>query len=263
MQQGTSQQRIGLQLCAGLLIFAAIVGLPALASACTPNQQTCSSGYGVNEVFFGTGGELNACSTGSTGYCSKQSAGELSVGNTASTTYQAQGGFNTDREPSLTLIVNSASFNFGQVSAGTTYTATATFSVKTYLASSYQVVTSAPAPTSGAYTMASPSTPTASNPSAEQFGINLVANNSCGGGMPASLGANPVQVPSSSFSYGAVASGYSTACQFKYVNNDVIASSTKSSGETDFTISYIVNTVSSMPSGIYSMNQSLVATSTF
>jgi hypothetical protein len=59
-------------------------------------QQSSSSSYQVNEVFFGTGGELNACS-GS--YCSKQSAGELTVGNTKGTAFQAQAGFNTDRIP--------------------------------------------------------------------------------------------------------------------------------------------------------------------
>jgi hypothetical protein len=81
--------------------------------------------------------------------------------------------------------------------------------------------------------------------------------------LPSDLGANPVQVPDSTFSFGTVASGYDTPCQFKYVNGDTIAQSAKSSGETDYTISYIVNINNVTPGGTYTMNHVLVATSTF
>ncbi len=69
-----------------------------------------STNYGVSEVQFGSGGELRACSTT---YCSKQSAGELTVGNTKSTNYQAQGGFNTNREPLLEVNVSGSIVNLG------------------------------------------------------------------------------------------------------------------------------------------------------
>jgi hypothetical protein len=77
------------------------------------------------------------------------------------------------------------------------------------------------------------------------------------------LGSDPVQVPSSSFSFGAAAANYNTACNFTYNNGDTVAQSTQSSGETDFTISYLFNISSITPGGTYTMNQSLVATSTF
>jgi hypothetical protein len=106
--------------------------------------------------------------------------------------------------------------------------------------------------------------PTVSSAGSEQFGMNLVANNSCPqSGMPGSLGSDPVQVPSSSFSFGAAAANYNTACNFTYNNGDTVAQSTQSSGETDFTISYLFNISSITPGGTYTMNQSLVATSTF
>jgi hypothetical protein len=102
------------------------------------------------------------------------------------------------------------------------------------------------------------STPTASIPGTEQFGMNLVANTS-----PITFGANPSQNPSSVFSFGAAASGYNTANLYKYVQGSTIASSNSSSGETDYTISYIYNISNSTPGGYYLFNDVLVATATF
>ena len=229
------------------------------ANACV-NAQTCSNNYQVNEAFFGTGGSLDTTCSGT--YCAKQSAGELGVGNTSGTAYQAQAGFNTDRAPSLTFIVNSATISLGTLTPGTTTTATATFSVKTYLASGYVVTLASDPPTAGTYTMKALSTPTAANTSQEQFGINLVAN-TVGCGAPANFGSNPAQVPDSTFSFGAAATGYNTCGLFKYVKGDTIALATKSSGETDYTISYIFGVTNVTPGGTYSMSQVLVATSTF
>lgn len=218
--------------------------------------EAVSSTYGVDETFFGNGGELNACSTT---YCSKQTAGDLGVGNTASTTYQAQAGSNvTDRTPYIQMVVNNAAIDLGTLTTTTTATATATFSVKTYLAGGYIVINSSPGPQNNGYTMNTLSSPTASSIGNEQFGINLVANTS-----PATFGAALAQIPDSSFSFGQVAAGYNTANQFKYVNGDTIAYSNKSSGETDYTISYMYNISNVTPGGVYKLLHSLVATSTY
>lgn len=217
--------------------------------------QASSSNYSVDQVFFGNGGELNACSTN---YCSKQAAGETAVGNTSSTNYQAQAGFNSNRNEYLEFKVNTASVDMGTLSASAASTGTATFSVKAYLASGYQVVTASDAPQNGSHVLAAPSTPTASTPGTEQFGINVVANTS-----PTTFGTNPVQVPSTTYSYGIAAPGYNTNNKFKYVKGETIASSPKSSGETDYTISYLINISNTTPGGTYSMAQVLVATATF
>lgn len=216
--------------------------------------QSQGTSYQVNEVFFGAGGALHNCGTT---YCAKESIGETTVGNTKGTTYQAQGGFNTNRFPFLQFIVNGTSTDLGGLSTGSATTTTATFSVKTYLASSYQVVTVSTPPKNNAYTMHALSSATASSPGTEQFGINLVANTS------PTVGANAVQVPSSSFSFGSAVAGYNTTNLFKYNQGDVIASSNKSSGETDYTISYLYNISVLTPGGFYSFNDILVATSTF
>lgn len=221
-------------------------------------QQSSSTNYQVNEVYFGTGGELEACSTA---YCSKQSAGEMGVGNTSSANYQAQGGFNTDREPYIAFLVTGGSTDLGVLSTLAPSTATATFSVKTYLSSGYVVQTVSDPPTNtlpGSPMLNALATPTASSPGTEQFGINLVANTS-----PVSFGANPIQVPDNTFSFGSAASGYNTQNLYKYVKGDSIAQSTKSSGETDFTISYLYNISNVTPAGEYRFDHDLVVTSTY
>ena len=251
------QIRNTLPFIAGLCLLLIIGMTPTVHAACAanPNQQTCSTNYGVNEAFFGSGGELNPCSTN---YCSKQAAGELTVGSTGSATYKAQAGFNTDRTPSLTFVVSTTNINAGTLTPGTTQTATANFSVYSYLSSGYIVQTVGNAPTNGAHQLNPLASPTAPNTSAEQFGINLVANTS-----PVTFGANPGQMPDATFGFGAAAAGYNTTNLYKYVPGDTIAQSTQSSGITNYTISYIFNTTGLTPGGTYTTNQVLVATATF
>jgi hypothetical protein len=236
------------------LVVLILSGAGISAGGIAHAAQSASSSYQVNEVFFGTGGELHACSTT---YCSKQAAGEATAGTTTGTAYKAQGGFNTDRTPYLQFIVNSSNTDIGVLTTGSTATATGTFSVKNYLSSGYSVITASNPPQNGSYTMNALSSPAASTTGTEQFGMNLVANTS-----PA-LGANPVQVPSGTFSFGQAASGYNTPNQYKYVAGDVIASSSQSSGQTDYTISYIFNIGTSTRGGTYTFNDVLVATATF
>lgn len=256
-----------------ILSFLLVLGVPAIAHAvCADGQQSCSSNYAVGEAFFGSGGNLDACS-GS--YCAKQSAGETAVGNTKSANYQAQAGFNTDREPYIEFKVNTPSVNVGVLSPGTTRVGTATFSVKTYLSQGYQVVTVSDPPANGTRLLQALASPTASNSSVEQFGINLVAN-SCPATAPSSgpgscsgsIGANPVQVPDSTYSFGCAGdscttNNYNQPNKYMYHKGDVVASSSKSSGETDYTITYLFNITSTTPGGTYTMDHVLVATSTY
>lgn len=241
-----------------ILVAAVVVSFSPLAYA----QQSSSAHYQVGEVYFGTGGELNACSSS---YCSKQSAGETGVGNTSSTNYQAQAGFNTDRTPYIQFIVTGGTTDLGVLTTASAKTATGTFSVKTYLAGGYVVQTASDPPTSNLPThpiIAGLASPTASSSGSEQFGINLVANTTvCGA--PTNYGANPIQVPSGTFSFGQVSSGYNTCGLFKYVKGDTVAYSTRSSGETDYTISYLFNISNITAAGAYQFNHVLVATSTY
>jgi len=214
-----------------------------------------STNYGVSEVQFGSGGELRACSTA---YCSKQSAGELTVGNTKSTNYQAQGGFNTNREPFLEVAVTGGVLDLGVLSAFTTSSASTSFSVKSYLASGYVVTIAGEAPTNKTgYVVASMSTAGTSQIGQEQFGINLRQNTT-----PA-VGADAIQVPSTTFSFGAASTGYGTANSFKFVPGDQIASSPSSSGQTNYTLSMITNIGTLTPTGAFKGQLSINVVPTF
>jgi hypothetical protein len=234
-----------------IFMVLSILSAPAVVLA----AQSSSTNYQVNEVFFGSGGELNACSTN---YCSKQSAGEVTVGNTKSTNFQAQGGFNTDRQPYIQFVVNQTNLDLGTLSPASTKTATSTFSVKAYLSHGYSVINASDPPTNGSYTMSAMTVPAASTVGTEQFGINLVANTS-----PISFGANPTFSPDNTFSFGQVALDYSNPNTFKYAKNDTVAYSTASSSTTNYTISYIFNISNVTPGGSYVLHHVLVATATY
>ena len=218
-------------------------------------ESASSSNYQIHNVFFGAGGNLNQCSAS---YCAKTSIGEIAVGNTKSSNYQAQAGFNTNRSPFISIDVNNTSVNLGTLSTKSTATATAQFSVSSYLASGYQVETVSPPPSNNSAILTPLTSPTTAQPGLEQFGMNLVANTS-----PISFGANPSQLPSSAFSYGQVSTNYDSPNLFMYQPNSTIAYSDQSSGQTLYTISYIFNISHTTPGGVYTFNDDLIATSTY
>ena len=231
-----------------ILIFAGLA--PAVIA-----QSSSSSSYRIDESFIGPGGTVNSTSPH---YSESSTAGDTGVGESLSTAYRNEAGFNTTSEPRLVLIVNTSSINFGQLSTAAATTATSTFSVLNYTASGYGVYTVGAPPSNGSHNLSGMSSTGPSQTGVEQFGINLKANSS-----PVTFGANPVQIPSSNFSYGAASSGYNSANNFRYVNGEKIAESTQSSGETDYTISYIVNASTTTPGGHYTGAQTLVVVGTY
>lgn len=229
-------------------ILGSLVMLGGVAAA-----QSTSTNYRVDEYYFGTGGELDACSSN---YCSKQSAGELAAGHTASDHYQAQVGFNTSDTPILEVAVN-GDVNFGVLDSETTATGTANVQVRTYLASGYNIVIAGSAPKINAHTLSTSAFPGASAPGTEQFGINLVDNSS------PNIGDDPEQVPDSSFSFGFPNGNYSVADEFMYQDGATVASSNSSSGQTNYTLSFIANISNDTPAGTYTTDLSVVVVSQF
>lgn len=234
-------------------VLASIV-LLALQSSVSVMAQS-SANYSTREYYFGTGGDTNL---NSAHYNARSATGALGVDNSFSTTYGVNPGTITPDEPYIEFVVNASNVNLGQQTTGATTTGTATFYVKCFVSNGYVVRNASPAPTYAGHTLASPSSAVAPAVGTEQFGINLVANTS-----PSTFGADPVQIPSGSYSFGTAAAGYNTTNLYKYVNGDVVAQSTKSSGETDYTISYILNISTVTPAGLYTMNHILVATGTY
>lgn len=217
-----------------------------------------SSNYSIDEIYFGPGGVLDSGSTNYQFQSGQQSVGNTGVTEGESTNYKSQGGFTTTNEPRLSCVINTSSINFGALSTSVTTTATATFSVLNYTSYGYVVSIVGNPPSNGSHTLANMSSTAASSAGTEQFGINLVANTS-----PTTFGANPVQVPDSTFSFGTAATGYNTANNFRYNSGEIIAQANKTSGQTNYTISYIVNASTTTPGGSYSGNQALVCTGTY
>lgn len=241
------KQKVWMFVLVPLLLVGGVAGTVAADSS-------SSAHYRVTETQFGAGGDLHDCSAN---YCAKTSAGETAVGNTKSTNYQAQGGFNTDRTPFLEVSVSGGAQNLGYLDTDTTATATMHIKVRNYLSSGYVMQIAGAAPSQVRHTLTTLATPTTSHPGAEQFGINLVDNTT------PDVGANPVQVPDNTYSFGQVAPDYSTPDLFKYVPNDIVAQSNSSSGETDYTLSMILNVSRVTPGGHYDGNYSAVVVSTF
>jgi len=220
--------------------------------------QYTSSNYKADEVFFGTGGDVDL---NSAHYNAQSSVGSLGVGETGPAgTTKALTGFLTPGDPFLELSVGTSSVNLGDLDTSSAKTGTATFQVRAYTDSGYVVKTiSSGLRTSTGYTIANMSSQAASSAGTEQFGINLKANTS-----PATFGADPSPQPDSSFANGIAATGYDTANQYKYVAGDTIAQTNTSGwGLTIFTISYIANISSITKAGAYSMDHDLVAIPTY
>lgn len=237
-------------------LFALVVAPKVLAA------DSASSNYSIDRVFFGAGGELEACGTD---YCAKQTAGEIAAGHIAGSAFRANAGFNVEREPYIAFSVAGGPQDLGYLSTiGMSYT-TGTFAVKTYLANGYvvQIASDPPIHSSNPAHQINPlATPTAPSVGTEQFGINLAANTT-GCGMPADFGASPVQVPDNTFSFGEVTDDYDDCGLFKYVKGDIIASSPRSTGETDYTVSFIYNIDELTADGQYEFSGTFVATSTY
>lgn len=219
-------------------------------------QPYSSSNYSLEEARFGTGGELD---TGSSSFQAQASIGNIGVGDVSSTNYRAVAGSITPSEEYLEFVVTQATIDLGVLSTGSTAYGSGTFYVRSYVATGYTVITASQPPDNGSGDTLAPMASAASpSPGTEQFGINLVANTS-----PASFGSNPAPQPSGAFAYGAAASGYDTANNYKYVVGDTVATSPKGIGQTNYTVSYIANIAPLTEAGLYTMDHVLVATPTF
>ena len=230
-----------------------------------------SPSYSLNESQIGGVGDLNSSSPNynfNPGIADGGSTlGDSFIGNSASTSYQSNGGFNTASSPTLAFTVSTSNVSLGTLSTSAIKTGTATFNVKNYTSSGYIVQIVGTAPTMGGHTLAALTTDTASSTGTEQFGLNTVLNSVAG------VGANPVQVPSSSFSYGVAGDGttgafgstrpYTISDKYRFNSGDTIASAPSSSGETDYTATFMANISNLTPGGTYQANLVLVATGTF
>ena len=234
-----------------------------------------SNNYSINESEIGGTGDDNSASTN---YSFKpgtddggSTLGDSFAGNSSSANYQSNAGFTTTNEPSLTFAVTSASVNLGTLSQLSAATGTATFMVKDYTSYGYTVTIVGTGLKSGAHTISPMTTDAASVAGSEQFGLNTVLDHSPAN--PVLGSASPVQVPSGSFSYGVSGDGatgtfgttrpYTIDGQYRFNSGETIASAPKSSGETDYTATFLANIAPLTPGGTYQTNLTLIATGSY
>lgn len=223
------------------------------AVAVPVHAETLSSpSYKFEESTVGAGGMIQA---NSNNYSVLNSGGDIAVGDASSSSFNVSAGSNTTPDPTLSFSITSPTPTFGSFSPNGGTVSTATFSVRNYTSYGYNVQINGTAPTNGNHTITPLAAQTASSPGTEQFGINLVANTS-----PSSVGANP---SNGQFGFGTANANYGTSNQYRFVSGDTIASAPKSSGQTDYTISYLVNVSPLTPGGQYTSNQTLIVTGTY
>lgn len=200
-----------------------------------------SDNYQMVETQFGATSNQESCSGE---YCARASIGDMSAGGSSSGSYTASfDPIAADSEPLLEVIVSPGESNLGVLTTEKTASKTTIVKVRNYLSDGYTLQMIGDPPQYEGHSLHAPSSPTASTPGREQFAINLADNTT------PQVGASPVQVPSEQTSFGVVMEDYRTPNLFMYSSGDVIARSDSQSGQTDYTISMIVNVSNSTPAG--------------
>lgn len=143
--------------------------------------------------------------------------------------------------------------DMGNLSSNSTLTAQSQMMVGTNATAGFAITAVGSAPAAGTNVIDSPTVPTPSRPGTNQFGINLVANSS------PQVGSDP----EGTFANAIASPGYSVPNQYKYVNGDVVAYSPNVSLMKKFTVSYILNSSSSLRAGAYSTTINYVASGRF
>lgn len=240
-------RRIGQLGLGGILVLCFINLMPMVKA-----EPLASPNYRFDESTLGSGGFIQSSSDN---YRATGATGGLSVGDTSSSNYNVSTGTVTSPDPTLSFAITKADATFGRFSANTPTTATASFSVKNYTSYGYVVQIIGAPPKYGGHTITAMNETGASVTGTEQFGINLVKNTT-----PVAAGADP---DNGEFGHGEAAPNYATPGSFRYVSGETIAYAPKSSGETIYTLTYLVNVAPLTPGGKYTSNQSLVVTGTY
>lgn len=232
----------------GFWLYTKIVLLAVLivsGSVTTVSAQSTSesNNYQASELQFGSGSNLDSCSAS---FCARATIGDAVSGVSKGEKTTATFGPVTPDEPLLEVIVETGPSDLGNLTTERTATKVMKVKVRSYLSDGYMLQIVGDPPKYGNHKLNAPATPVASQPGKEQFAINAVANTT------PNIGANPIQVPSGEFSFGDVTDNYKTPNLFKYTSGQVVGRSLTESGQTDYTISMIINVANSTPAGHYS-----------
>lgn len=255
-----------------VIVMSFLLCLPGVAFSAVGDPSMNSTNYGVVESELGGSGcdpviSGSFCGA-STDYTSSPSTddggstlGEAAVGNSASTDYQTNSGYNTTPQPGLMFNVSSSAISLGQLSSSVPTTATTTFSVRDYTSSGYKVYMIGSTPAYGAHHLSALAVDSGYLANNEMFGVNLVANTSPSwtyGNFGAGATCQATGFCSGVSGDGST-SNYTQNGKFRFNSGEAVASSPKTSGETDYTMSFMAGISSLTPAGTYQGSISLVA----
>ena len=142
--------------------------------------------------------------------------------------------------------------NFGGLSPSRSSQAASQLAVVTNAADGYTVQVYGTTMISGNNVISALAGNAGSRPGSPQFGINLRANS-----VP-SVGGNPAGPGS-----GQPAAGYDIPNSYRFVSNDIVASSQTSDDWRKYTVSYIVNVPAGQPVGVYATTLTYVGAGSF
>lgn len=234
-----------------VVTLAVVAGMSFFSFSSVLAVTSSSENYQLTETQFDSGTTGEGCSGN---YCAQTTFGDssLSVG-------KSSAAFDPKPEdtPALEVIIDPGQSNLGVLTTEHTATHTTTIRVRNNLSEGYIVQMLGAPPAFGKHVLHTPTTPTASSPGTELFGINVVANTT------PLVGAAPAQIPGGQGVFGDAAVGYNTPNLFKYASGDVIARSAVSSGRTDYTVSMVVNISNTTPAGKYAADFSAIVIPTY
>ena len=143
--------------------------------------------------------------------------------------------------------------DMGDLSANATLTAQSQMAVGTNASGGFVITANGDPPAAGTNVIDGLKTPTESRQGVNQFGINLVANNS------PIVGSDP----EGTWTNAIPSIGYDTPNRYKYVPGDEVAFSPNVSLMKKFTVSYIVNSSENLRPGVYSTTITFIASGRF
>lgn len=143
--------------------------------------------------------------------------------------------------------------DMGEITSESTLTAESQMAAGTNASSGFVITVNSIGMAAGTTIINSPSIPTESRIGTNQFGINLVANNSPEVGKD----------PDGESINGVAAPGYNQPNKFMYKDGDVVALAPNVSLVRRFTVSYILNGSSSLPAGVYTTTITYICTGRF
>lgn len=143
--------------------------------------------------------------------------------------------------------------DMGTLTPNDTLVAASQMAVGTNASGGFAITANGTAPSAGTNVIKGSVSPAASAPGTNQFGINLVANNTPAiGNDPQGEWANAV-----------ASADYNLPNQYKYVPGDIVAYSPNVSLMKKFTVSYILNANPSLRAGVYTTTINFVASGRF